>query len=59
VRSAPAHGRWNSVGPPTFGTPPMDDKTLNLCRQIDGYRRRAGKRGVRGKGGVKAAINDN
>jgi hypothetical protein len=37
----------------------MDDKTLNLCRQIDGYRRRAGKRGVRGKGGVKAAINDN
>lgn len=34
-----------SVAEPTFGSPHMDDKTLNLWRQIEGARR-VGKRQV-------------
>jgi hypothetical protein len=32
--------RGTTVGQPTLGTPHMDDKTINLWRQIESYRLR-------------------
>lgn len=48
------------VGKATFGQPTriMDDKTINLWRQIENGRRRGTKRGLLGKPARKA-INDN
>ena len=48
------------VGKATFGCPRsiMDDKTINLWRQIENGRRRGTKRGLLGKPARKA-INDN
>jgi hypothetical protein len=48
------------VGQPTFASPIriMDDKTINLWRQIENGRRRGTKRGLLGKPQPKA-INDN
>jgi hypothetical protein len=37
----------------------MDDKTLNLWRQIEDGRRRGTKRPLRGRIAAKRAINDN
>ena len=37
----------------------MDDKTLNLWRQIEDGRRRGARRIVRAKTAPKPAINDN
>ena len=37
----------------------MDDKTINLWRQIEDGRRRGAKRALRGKTVAKPAINDN
>jgi len=37
----------------------MDDKTLNLWRQIEDGRRRGARRVLRGKTAPKPAINDN
>ena len=50
---------WNRVGKATFGCPRMDDKTLNLWRQIEDGRRRGVKRTLRVKTVLKTAINDN
>ena len=38
--SAPAGGRWNLSRPTDVWLPLMDDKTLNLWRQIESYRLR-------------------